>query len=187
MRSKLESEEGRLVTAAQAGSRPAYTALVARYQRPLFRFLRMRSVSHDDAEELLQESFLRGWTKLQSFDPDKSFSTWLYTIAARIAVSWGRRRSLPLASDGEMESLTDESHPASLAEQEEEDRNLWDLVSTLLGESQRSALWLAYGEGRSAQEIALILGKREVAVRVMLCRARRRLAAHMQHLQEVGS
>ncbi|MHC5063602.1 MAG: RNA polymerase sigma factor [Planctomycetota bacterium] len=180
-----ETEEDRLVAAARAGSQPAYTALVARYQRPLFRFLRMRTVSHDDAEEVLQESFLRGWTQLQRFDPAKSFSTWLYTIASRMAVSWGRRRSLPLADEEEMASLVDEAHPAILAQQGEEDRNLWDLVTQLLGEDPRSALWLAYGEGRSAREIGEILGMREGSVRVMLCRARKRLAAHLQEVQGV--
>ena len=119
--------------------------------------------------------------------PHRASDSRLRTLAARIAISWGRRRSLPLASEREMENLADGDDPASVAEQEEADRNLWDLVSSLLGETQRSALWLAYGEGRSAREIAHILGKQEVAVRVMLCRARRRLAAHIGVLQGVGS
>jgi RNA polymerase sigma-70 factor (ECF subfamily) len=140
----------------------------------------MRSDNIDDAEELLQDVFLRSWTQLHQFDPGRAFSTWLYTLAARLAASRWRRRRLPAATDRELAEVESDVDPAAVVEQLEQRRNLWDLALRVLGAEPRTALWLFYGEGRSACEIGVILNKREDAVRAMLFRARGRLASHLR-------
>ena len=74
----------------------------------------------------------------------------------------------------------DESDPGAAAVAAEERDNLWSLAAEVLSSDQRSALWLRYGEGLEPAEIARILAKRPSTVRVLLFRARERLANHME-------
>ncbi len=179
MQNGPETTDAELAVAARRGSRAAFAVLVDRHRRRLFRFLRMRTASVDDAEELMQEVFLRSWTRLHQFDPARAFSTWLYTVASRLAVSRDRRPRLPTATERELDDVAGADNPSADVEREEERRNLWDLARRVLGAEPRTALWLFYGDGMSAQEIGAILGKREDAVRAMLYRARERLACHL--------
>ncbi|MCR9243549.1 MAG: sigma-70 family RNA polymerase sigma factor [bacterium] len=180
MASAKDRHEARLVSAARDGSESAYAALVEMHQRALFRFLLVRSACREDAEDLLQDAFLRGWSNLHLYDTTRSFSAWLYTIAARLAVSLGRRRRLGAESAQDLAAVRADSCPVEVAQQREGSENIWDLATSVLPADQRTALWLAYAEGRSAREIGEILGKRETAVRVLLFRARRVLAGHIQ-------
>ena len=67
------------------GDRSAFAELVAHYQRPLFGYLGRMGQSQAAAEDLAQETFLRAWTSLGSYDPARAaFSTWLFTIARNL-------------------------------------------------------------------------------------------------------
>ena len=171
--------DGELARAACGGARAAFTALVSRHQRRLYRFLRMRTDNADDAEELLQDVLLRSWTKLHQFDVNRPFSSWLYTVAARMAVSRARAPRLPAATEGEVAGLCGGGDPAASAERSEERHNLWDVAGRVLVPEARAALWLFYAEGMSAGEIGAVLDKRADAIRAMLRRARERMAAHL--------
>ncbi len=175
-----ESTDTMLAKSARAGSRADFALLVERYQKRLFRLMRMRAETLEDAEDLLQEVFLRSWTRLQQFDPTRPFAPWLYALAVRLAVSRGRKPRLPAATDRELHELTSPDNPADIVDQQEQRRNLWDLALTVLGPDPRTVLWLFYSEGLSTLEIGEILGKREDAVRAMLFRARNRLASHLE-------
>jgi RNA polymerase sigma-70 factor (ECF subfamily) len=85
------------VLRARDGCKTSFGALVRRYERGLFDFLRLRSRSIEDAEELVQESFLRAWEKLDLYDPRWSFGTWLYALARRLAAGRARRARVPEA------------------------------------------------------------------------------------------
>ena len=174
-------EEARLVGAAKDGDSAAFGVLVERYQAPLFRFLRLRTGSPEDAEELLQEALLRAWSKLDLYDKRWRFSTWLYTLAARLAVSKKRRAVVPCVSPEVLDGCVVHADPGAAALAAEERDNLWNLAAEVLSPDQRSALWLRYGEGLEPIEIARILSKRASSVRVLLFRARERLAGHMKN------
>ncbi len=176
----LGMTDARLVSSARGGSREAFETLVARYEKRVFRLLRMRTNSVEDAEDLLQDVFLRSWTRLHQFDIQRPFSPWLYTLAVRLAVSRGRKQRLTTTTGRELDELTSKDNPAEIADRQEQSRNLWDLALTVLGPEPRTVLWLFYAEGLSSLHIGEILGKSEEAVRSMLFRARNRLASHLQ-------
>jgi RNA polymerase sigma-70 factor (ECF subfamily) len=123
---------------------------------------------------------------LSLYDPTRRFSTWLFTLAKHLAVSHARKRSsseetqAPVAWD----SSDATNDPAIAAEQREEGIQLWRLASQVLKVEQRSALWLRYAEDLSIDEIAHILDKRSVSVRVLLHRAREALAQHLSPLSQ---
>lgn len=176
-----------LALEARRGSVPAFEELVARHEAGLFRFLFQRTRDTGLAEDLVQEAFLRAWQKLELYDSRWRFSTWLYTIAANLSVSAHRARGKePEAVAGELafDGPAPEPGPAETVAQADAGRALWDFAAGVLREEERSALWLRYAEERSMEEIGAILGRPAVTTRVLLFRARARLA---EALAEAGA
>ena len=106
-----ESSEAALARRAASGQSDAFGELVRRYEAPLFRFLLLRCSSREDAEELCQESFLRAWSRIDMYDPRRRFSTWLFTLAHRLAVS--RLRAAPPPAERASSSPTKSRRRAS--------------------------------------------------------------------------
>jgi len=175
-RSRLECSPEELAVRAQAGSMPAFAELVDRFEGRLFNFLFRRVGSGADAEDLTQEAFLRAWQRIGTYRPQWRFSTWLFTIASRLAVSRSRRRSAA-RSDRTREDLA--AAPVNVQagiERTETRSRIWALVGESLGPEQQSAVWLRYVEDMAVKDIATVLGRTQVSVRVMLFRARAVLA-----------
>ncbi|MDY7108169.1 MAG: sigma-70 family RNA polymerase sigma factor [Planctomycetota bacterium] len=168
--------EQMLVDRARTGSLEAFSELVRLYQGRLFNFLRQRTGCASDADDLAQEAFLRAWRSLDRYDPAWRFSTWLFTIASRLAVShqraMARRRELPLTGEPERSA----ADPAELRRVRLRNGNIWALAASNLGDVERAALWLRYAENMPAPEIARIMNRTTVNIRVILHRARQRLA-----------
>jgi RNA polymerase sigma-70 factor, ECF subfamily len=166
-----------LAREARAGSRRSFEELAVRYRRRLFVYLRPRLASDEDAEDLVQETFLKLYRNVASYDPAYRFSTWLYTSAQRLAIDAFRkgaasRGRLAAAEEG---SLAD---PAAVIDGVPGASGLWD-AARALGEARFRVLWLRYGEDMSIEEIAAVLGRTRLAIRVLLHRARTRLAARL--------
>ena len=171
-------EEAALVRQAQAGSLEAFSRLVSRHQGGVFNYLRRRGAAPCDAEDLAQETFVRAWTALATYNPRWRLSTWLYAIATRLAIDHqraqkSRKNARPRTMAGES---TDPVQPILEGEAR---RQLWSVAQRTLSDEERSALWLKYAENLSSSEIARVLGRSAITVRVMLFRARRALAAAM--------
>lgn len=167
-----------LAILAQGGSLPAYAELVTRFQGRLYNFLLRRTRRAADAEDLAQETFVRAWQRLQSYDPQWRVSTWLFTIAQRLAVSHHRkqRRETGLAAPERVGAAAAESR-LELRESRAGAGRVWALAERVLTEDQRTAVWLRYAEDLAISEIAVVMGKSHVGVRVCLFRARQSLAS----------
>jgi RNA polymerase sigma-70 factor, ECF subfamily len=175
-----------LVLRAQSGSMDAFELIVARFEGRLFNFIARRlGLRHlnSDAEDLTQETFLRAWRGVREFRPEHRFSTWLFTIASRLVVDHQRHRHVRLAG---VQRIAEEAirreqtpHRAEVESDRAAGGRLWSIASQVLSEEQHAALWLRYAEDLSPGEVARVLGKNEVAVRVMLFRARQALAPHL--------
>ena len=103
------------------GRTTSFEELVVRLERPLYGFLVVRVGNSAEAEELVQEAFLRAWNKIDRFDPHYRFSTWLFTIAKRLAVSRARVRKPDGLPEEALYSLADETEKvlAALAKAKE--------------------------------------------------------------------
>ena len=172
--------EAALVERARAGSLPSFTALVRAYQPRLFNFHRRRVGCPEDAADLTQETFIRAWQQLHRYDARWRFSTWIYTIATRLSINHlqagTRRRRLHDAAPAP-DGPTD---PADDVARHDGTGRLWPLVRRHLSPEAQTALWLRYVEDLSIAEIARVLGRTRVATRVLLFRARERLAGHLE-------
>ncbi|HOW85663.1 MAG TPA: sigma-70 family RNA polymerase sigma factor [Candidatus Aminicenantes bacterium] len=166
-----------LAREARAGSRRPFEELASRYRRRLFVYLRSRVGSDEDAEDLVQETFLKLYRNIAAYDPDCRFSTWLYTSAGRLAIDAYRRGAVArkhLAA----KPLGDAPDPEARAGNWDGASGAWDAARTLGGDRFR-VLWLRYGEDMSVEEIAAVMGRSRVAVRVLLHRARTKLAERL--------
>lgn len=159
--------EADLVDRARAGSVDAFEAIVRDYQPKLSRYLRVRGLSKPDADDVVQQALLAAWQNLATYDAKWRFSTWLYTIA---------QRSIRKTVDQHRKSeLTDEIaddqdiYAHALAD------NVWSVARATLPPDGFTALWLHHGEGFDGREVARIMNRSPVSVRVMLHRARKQL------------
>lgn len=172
-----------LACRARSGCRESFEALVRRFQVRLLRFLRRRVRESADAEDLLQETFIRAYEQLSRYDPRRSFATWLFTIAHRLAVSHHRgtaaaaRASARLIAQQPATSIPD---PHRMMADEESRQMFWETAAAVLSAEQMSAVWLFYVEQMTAPQIADVLGRSWVSVKTLLFRARQKLEPFVQ-------
>ena len=159
-----------------AGDLVAFRALVARYQGPLYTFV-LRMVRRPSvAEELVQETFVRAFRAAPRYKPMASVSTWLFHIAARLAMNEAARahhvheiiRDVP-------DAPAEVRGPLEELERKELSRTIEDALAQLPPQ-QRAAVVLARFEDMSYREIGKVLGVSEGAVDGLLQRARQTLA-----------
>src|ERR671938_565225 len=106
----MELTDAAIVARARAGDSDAYRVLVERHSRALFRLAFRMTGNESDAEDVVQESFLRAYRQLGKFDERASFGTWLYRIATNCSLDLVRsrkRRSERMAqSDPELDDVS---------------------------------------------------------------------------------
>jgi RNA polymerase sigma-70 factor (ECF subfamily) len=176
-----------LAAEAAAGSSACFEALVRRLGPRLLRYLRRRVGDAHAAEDLLQETFLKAYRNLGRYDPSRSFATWLFTIATRLAASYWRSHR-PGAAMGDVDPPDRRARgPLQTAALREQHANLWALAARVLPDSQYTALWLRFAEEMAVREIAAVMEKSVGGVKVLLHRGCRRLmerAAAMEPAEE---
>ncbi len=167
-------DDSELVAQAKKGSATSFEEIVRRYQVRLLHFLRKWN-NVADAEDLLQETFLRAWRKLDQYEDRWAFSTWLFTIARRLSYQADRRQR-PEPVDPASGILDREiAMPPTPG-----DDSLWQLARRELTEPQWTAVWLYYVEDMPIKEIACVVEKSDSSVKVLLFRARKKLAQAIQ-------
>ncbi len=173
---QLSDEE--LARAAQAGSLADFEELVHRYEGRIFRFVANSFRNSADAQEVTQETFISAYLHLNRFDARRSFATWLFTIARRKCID--RHRAARPVSGEETPELPDPNDPAVLMIQREDADELWAHARQVLPDLQYQTLWLRYAEDLSVEQIARVLRRTQVHVKVLLFRARNRLARELK-------
>jgi RNA polymerase sigma-70 factor, ECF subfamily len=168
-----QSSDEDLACQAQAGSMAAFEHLLLRYEPKLLQFLRHKTRSFEDAEDLTQQTCLTAFRKIALYKPRYKFATWIFILARRQAIAHyrGRRDIEPI----EFASL-DTSDPAQRLDQIETEQTLWNWVQTRLPEPQFTAFWLRIHEDFPVKEIARSMGLTQIHIKVLLYRARQKLA-----------
>jgi RNA polymerase sigma-70 factor (ECF subfamily) len=151
---------------------------VRRYQVPLIHFLTRRFPSRSDAEDILQDTFLKAWQSLHLYNPSLPLRTWLYTITYRVAVSQGRKDkpTKPLSPT----LSANNPAPHAQAQAQDDRHSLWSTARRVLTDEQFTTLWLHYVDDLPARDIAKILNRSWVSVKTILHRSRKKLEPHLQ-------
>ncbi len=158
----------------------AFRAFVVEHERAVFALLSRITGRGAHVEDLAQETFLKAYGALPSFDPDgpARLSTWLLTIATRTAIDEKRRTRFP-ATDRSDETAHASRSPEGEALREELGRAI-ERAAALLPEDQRAALVLAEFHGFSMQEIGVALDVSEATAKTRLFRAREKMRAELR-------
>lgn len=167
-----------LARQSHAGDFAAYEELVRRYESRVYGFLLQSCGNDADAREAAQDTFVRAFHAIGQFDAKWPFAAWLFAIARRKGIDCFRAR-IPGIGQCAPEPL-DEDDPGELLARNDEARFLWGRARALLPLSQFQSLWLRYVEDMKVAEIARVLGKTQTSIKVLLFRARQRLAADLQ-------
>jgi RNA polymerase sigma-70 factor (ECF subfamily) len=171
--------DGRLAALALAGSQAAFRELVRRYERPVLSLV-VRIVRDPAlAEDLAQDSFVKAFQALASFDPRRRFSSWLFRIAHHIALDALRRRQPETVTLDDPAATEPSIEPVDPADRLALARALDDALGRLRAE-HRAALVLRYHEGLSYAEIAEALGIPEGTAKTYVHRARQQMAALLE-------
>jgi RNA polymerase sigma-70 factor, ECF subfamily len=161
-------EERGFVLAAQDGDTSAFAQLVRRHQQRAYAVARAVLLSHEDAEDAVQEGFLHAHRALSRFRPDQPFGAWLHRIISNAALDLARRRKVR-----DTDELVD-THASPFKDPAEADELHDRLRSALsqLPDRQRSVLVLHDVEGYKHAEIGAMLGIPEGTARSDLHHAR---------------
>jgi RNA polymerase sigma-70 factor (ECF subfamily) len=185
------SDDLSLVQACRAGRTEAFSLLVQRYQGRLYPTIARLVGSADDAEDILQDAFVRAYEKLDQFQGDSSFYTWIYRIAVNLALSGHRRRRVrsapppsrlrPASRGAHPADESAEADPAAPLERAERER-LVRAALDRLGPEHRAVVVLKDFDGRRYEEISEMLDIPVGTVRSRLHRARCELRDRLRGL-----
>ncbi len=179
-------DERALVQRALAGDQEAFAGLVRAYQAPVYNLAYRMLGTAGEAEEAAQETFLRVYRRLGTYDEEQKLSSWVLAIASHYCVDRLRRRRLTFLSldDAPAAALTEgEGHsPEKGLLEREREQEIQGLLACL-PEGYRAVLVLRYWQDLSYDEMAQVLGTSESAVKSRLHRARELLASVMSRRQ----
>jgi RNA polymerase sigma-70 factor (ECF subfamily) len=182
--------DAELVTSTLRGSQEAFRELVGRYERPVYSLVVRMVQDPGLAEDLAQEVFFKAYRRLDTYDPVRKFSSWLFKIAHNTTIDQLRRHSpetVPLEEDrkdddrgGLATVLADTSSedPSVTAERRDMARSLERAIARLRPE-YRELVVLFYVEGASYQDLCEATGLPLGTVKTNLHRARKELAQAM--------
>jgi RNA polymerase sigma-70 factor (ECF subfamily) len=188
-------EDRDLAALAAQGREGAYRELLTRYERPVFSLVYRMVRDRNLAEDLAQESFIRAFGAIDSYNPSYKFSNWIFKIANNHTIDFLRKRKLdtvsihgsPHASSAQEEARTSvsvestEERPDAFVENKE----LGGQIERAIGELRpdyRTVILLRHVEGYSYDEIAEAMELPLGTVKTYLHRARNELKDHLAHL-----
>jgi RNA polymerase sigma-70 factor (ECF subfamily) len=179
-RARLADDE--LVERTQAGDLRAYEELVRRYERLVGRVIYPYAGSDAAVEDLVQETFLRAYDRLSTFNPEYRFKTWLLAIANNLGIDTLRRRRDVVEFNPEIHAPSTRG-PEVITAEADRAHSVQDAVLTL-PETYSVPLVLRYAEGLTYAEIAEIIGITIPALKSRLFRARNMLGERLEERGE---
>ncbi|MCB0335331.1 MAG: sigma-70 family RNA polymerase sigma factor [Bdellovibrionales bacterium] len=182
-----------LVEKAKAGDKAAYRQLVERYQKRALVLARDILRSQEDAEDVVQESFVKAYLSLDKFEGKSAFYTWFYRIVYNMAIDVKRKKQRRGGEKAEYEdSLTSDSIDIPVSTQRFHDpqqevfrKEVSSQIHTAmeqLSDEHRQAIFMREIDGMSYEEIALVLGISKGTVMSRIFYARKKLQQLLQGL-----
>jgi len=196
----MELTDRAAVDEVLAGKHESFRVLVDRHGRKVFGLAYRMTGNEHDADEVVQETFLRCYKRLDSFESRSTFSTWLYRIASNCALDLLAKRKQDKAHIVESDAREDDGNPEErtldyASPQPGPERML--LSSELrqrvagamkrLTDVERTAFVLRHFEGRSIAEIGAVLKVREEAVKNTIFRAVKKMRTELEPLITPGA
>jgi RNA polymerase sigma-70 factor, ECF subfamily len=177
---RITDEERALAEAAREGDQNAFAGLVRLHQRRAYLVARAIVTVHEDAEDAVQEGFVRAWQALDRFDPSQGFGAWVNRIVANAALDLTRRRKVRSTEELSDALQSPFRNPAVDAELK---TRLAEALAQL-PERARSVIVLHDIEGFTHVEIGQMLGIPGGTARSDLHHARQKLRVLLKNLRD---
>ena len=176
-----------IVEAVKSGRREGQDLMFGRHAQEVFAIIVRQVPNEQDAEELTQDTFLRAFSHIGSYDPGRaSLSTWLCRIAYRLTLDFLKRRRPFVVSMEDSEvwqtDISDEQLEAELSTGNEERIQKLELLIDDLPPDERMLLMLHYFENRSLDECSFIMDATPHALANRLYRIRKKLYKQLQKI-----
>ncbi|MEM8913510.1 MAG: sigma-70 family RNA polymerase sigma factor [Planctomycetota bacterium] len=182
-----QDDDAEWISGALAGDPAAFEQLVRRHQDRLYVAMIQITGSCHDAEEVTQEAFIKAFVKLNTFQHNSQFFTWLYRVAFNIALSRKRRRQVRISLDQQREDAGDEvidsADGVDAGLIREDHVSLVRTALATLSDQHQAILVLREMNEASYEEIAQVLELSIGTVRSRLNRARTQLRLAIEKLQ----
>ena len=170
----MEMSDEAAIAAAQAGNQDAFRVLVERHSRAVFRLAYRMTGNEQDAEDVVQEAFLRAYRQLHRYESRASFATWVYRIAANYSLDLIRGRK-KVEGDGILEHLRESSPGPDRVYASGRMQETVDQALESLSQQERTAFVLRHFEGLSIDEISGVMGVGNNAAKHSIFRAVQKL------------
>lgn len=163
----MDRLDQQLVADYIAGDEKSLEILIKRYLKPIYSFICRYVGNSQDAEDITQEVFMKVWRNLKKFDQQKSFKTWIFSIAKNSSIDWLKKKKTIPFSNFENEAgenlltkrLVD---PAPLPYELLERAGISEIVNKAMNQltpQYRMVLFLRYNDHFTFREIAEVLGE----------------------------
>lgn len=173
-----QKDEIYYITRILDGETEYFSVLLDRYSRPLYSLIVQIVGCPEDAEELLQDVFLKAYRNLSGYKRESKLSTWLYRIAYNVAISATRKKKQEFLyiEESTINNVPDEkAHEViDLAGDEEQINRLVSAIDHLSGE-EKALITLFYYEDKSIEEISEVMKLSVSNVKVRLHRTRKKI------------
>lgn len=179
----MDEDDRALVARFRRGDREAFADLVVRYQRPVYNAAFWVVRRAEDAGDVCQTAFLKAAERIDDYDPQYRFYSWLYRIAINEALNLVRDRGREAALDEADERPSEAAGPDAQVDARWRARRLQEALMKL-STADRTVLALRHFSDCSYADIAGILGIEEKTVKSRLFEARQRLRALLGDLEE---
>lgn len=152
---ELSTSDEHIASLVQSGDKNAFAVLIRRYQAPLLRYAFYIVSDEAAAADVVQESFIKAYVNLMSFNPSRQFSSWIYRIVHNQAINAISKEKHTVVMDEDLDTASDTDIEAEFVKEEEKER-IQDCLHQL-PIMYREPLILLYLDGKSYEDISTIL------------------------------
>ena len=188
----MQEQDDRLIASALQGDQRAYEALLARHNRAIFHVVHKIVRNHEEAQDLVQETFMKAFNALASYRSEYRFSTWLYKIAANCAIDFVRKKRIEALSldkpietrDGQVEYEVPDSSwdPEQDLVRKQKLKSIDEAIESL-PQKYREVIIYRHRDDKPYEEIAAILGVPVGTVKARIFRARELLKKKLKSIR----
>jgi RNA polymerase sigma factor (sigma-70 family) len=173
-----KSEDLYCIESVRNGNIQAFSSLVEKYQKMVYTLALKLLKRPEDAEELAQDTFIKAFQKLDTYEGKSKFSTWLYSITYNACISELRKRKIDFKSLDD-QRITDQDemrmHDYYSENKKEDQEKYLNLALSKLPEDDQVLVTLYYYEDQSMDEISEITGLTVSNIKVKIHRARKKM------------
>lgn len=183
----MKNNEQNIIRRILSGRTDEFTYFLETYGQQVYNLIVRIVKCEADAEELTQDTFMKSFENLSSFNAKSNFSTWLYRIAYNTAISFTRKKEIEINVYDEKiwNTISDTELDDTMNDESEENINRLQKTLSMLPPDERGLITLFYEQGKTIQEIGQILNAKESSIKVRLHRIRKKLYILMKKEEEL--